>query len=344
MQIRPVDLGSDDDLSRAHAVYAVANAYGRRQPSTWTYPEMVATLRSESASFRRTYYVAEQQGTVLGVGDMELPLLDNLHLADMSVYVHPDHRRHGIGSALAARMAADARGDGRRLATSWIPGEQLAEDGSATAAEVPGDAFASRLGMSLANSDVHRVLALPVGAERLRELAEGAAPHHTDYRLVGYVGACPEEHAAAYCALKAAMVVEAPMGDLEIEPERWDEERLREEEVEIERMGRTRFSTLALAPDGSVAGFNELLHSRHDRGNVYNWDTLVVPAHRGHRLGMALKVENLRRFQEAYDDGRCVHTHNAAQNAHMVAVNDAIGFRPVERVGEWQGPLDGFAS
>ena len=43
-----------------------------------------------------------------------------------------------------------------------------------------------------------------------------------------------------------------------------------------------------------MAGFNELLHAAHDPGNACNWDTLVVPAHRGHRLGMALKVANLR--------------------------------------------------
>jgi GNAT superfamily N-acetyltransferase len=112
-----------------------------------------------------------------------------------------------------------------------------------------------------------------------------------------------------------------------------------EEEADLAGMRRTRFSAFAVAADGRVAGFNELLHAAHDIGNAYNWDTLVLPAHRGHRLGMGLKVANLRRFQPAFPDARRVHTHNAAQNAPMIAVNDAVGFVPVEQVGEWQGPV-----
>ena len=135
------------------------------------------------------------------------------------------------------------------------------------------------------------------------------------------------------------MVSEAPMGDVEMDPEVWDESRLREEEAELAGMRRTRLSTFALAPDGEVAGFNELLHAAHDVANAYNWDTLVLPAHRGHRLGMALKVDNLRRFQRAFPDARRVHTQNAAQNGPMIAVNDAVGFVPVEQIGEWQGPV-----
>lgn len=345
VQIRPVDPTSEDDPARYHAGYVLANEHGRRKPTTWTYPELVASLREPASSELRTLFVAEERDEVVGVAELELPLLDNLHLAFMYVGVPPERRRRGIGTALTSRLRQQAERGARRLASSWIPGAQLDQDGSPVGGGVaPGEAFAGRWGLNQRNTDVHRVLALPVPADRLDSLAEQAAPHHDDYRIAGYVGPCPDEHVAAYCALKAAMVTEAPLGDLEIEPERWDEDRLREEERDLERMGRTRLSVLALAPDGSVAGFNELLHARHDIGNVYNWDTLVLPAHRGHRLGMALKVDNLRRFQQSFDDGRWVHTHNAAQNAPMVAVNDAIGFRPVERVGEWQGPLGGLPS
>ncbi|MBA2640321.1 MAG: GNAT family N-acetyltransferase [Nocardioidaceae bacterium] len=345
MLIRPVDLRSPDDLARYHAGYAQANEHGRRKPTTWSYPELVESLREPSTSERRELFVAEEAGDVVGIAELELPLRDNLHLAFMYVGVPPEHRRRGIGTALAARLRAGAEGGDRRLASAWIPGAQLDGDGLPAAfREVPGEAFARRLGMDLRNTDVHRVLPLPVDGNLLDALAELAAPHHGDYRIAGYVGPCPDEHVEAYCALKAAMVTEAPLGELEIEPEQWDEQRLREEERELERMGRTRSSVLALAPDGSVAGFNELLHAGHDVGNIYNWDTLVLPGHRGHRLGLALKVDNLCRLQRAYDDGRWLHTHNAAQNAPMVAVNDQIGFRPVERVGEWQGSLAGLPS
>jgi len=77
----------------------------------------------------------------------------------------------------------------------------------------------------------------------------------------------------------------------------------------------------------------------YDPGVVYQWDTLVLPAHRGHRLGLALKVANLRTVQDAHPERTDVRTFNADANTYMVAVNEAIGFTAVEYVGEWQGPV-----
>jgi hypothetical protein len=37
---------------------------------------------------------------------------------------------------------------------------------------------------------------------------------------------------------------------------------------------------------------------------------------------------------------RTVDTWNAASNSHMVAVNDAVGFRPVRLWGEWEKSVD----
>jgi hypothetical protein len=48
-----------------------------------------------------------------------------------------------------------------------------------------------------------------------------------------------------------------------------------------------------------------------------------------------MKVANLRWLQ-ARHDASIVHTWNAEVNAPMLAVNQAMGFRPVEYLGEWQ--------
>ena len=61
-------------------------------------------------------------------------------------------------------------------------------------------------------------------------------------------------------------------------------------------------------------------------------DTLVLKEHRGHRLGMLLKVANLEFLQRERPGHPAVTTFNAAENEHMLAVNDALGFVPV-RVG-----------
>ena len=61
-----------------------------------------------------------------------------------------------------------------------------------------------------------------------------------------------------------------------------------------------------------------------------------VRAHRGHRLGLAVKIANLRQLQDERPDLRQLTTFNAEVNEHMIGVNERMGFEPVERLGEFQ--------
>lgn len=54
---------------------------------------------------------------------------------------------------------------------------------------------------------------------------------------------------------------------------------------------------------------------------------------------MATKVANLAWLQREEPDRTAVVTFNAEVNAHMVGVNEAMGFRPVERLGEFMRVL-----
>ncbi len=62
----------------------------------------------------------------------------------------------------------------------------------------------------------------------------------------------------------------------------------------------------------------------------------MEPAHRGHRLGLLLKVANLRFLQQHEPAVTKVYTWNADSNAPMLQVNVAMGFRPVRQWGEWE--------
>ena len=63
---------------------------------------------------------------------------------------------------------------------------------------------------------------------------------------------------------------------------------------------------------------------------VWQWGTLVDREHRGHRLGMAVKVANLRELQRAHPERETVGTGNDATNSYMVGINVELGFRVVE--------------
>ncbi len=57
--------------------------------------------------------------------------------------------------------------------------------------------------------------------------------------------------------------------------------------------------------------------------------------HRGHRLGLATKAVNLRAVQAARGDLTLVITQNAEANDYMVAINDKMGFHPIEVSAEF---------
>ncbi len=57
--------------------------------------------------------------------------------------------------------------------------------------------------------------------------------------------------------------------------------------------------------------------------------------HRGHGLGLAMKVANLRAVTERHPGVRSISTWNAAENAPMIAVNDEMGFGVVAHAAYW---------
>jgi hypothetical protein len=68
-------------------------------------------------------------------------------------------------------------------------------------------------------------------------------------------------------------------------------------------------------------------------------DTSVGRAHRGHRLGLLLKIEMLRWLSDVEPQLRVLDTWNAASNAYMIAVNEQLGYRVLDESIEWQRHL-----
>ena len=54
-------------------------------------------------------------------------------------------------------------------------------------------------------------------------------------------------------------------------------------------------------------------------------DTSVVAGHRGHRLGLRMKLAMIDWLRDERPEVEVVDTWNAAGNAPMIAINDALG-------------------
>ena len=66
---------------------------------------------------------------------------------------------------------------------------------------------------------------------------------------------------------------------------------------------------------------------------------MVMPEARGHRLGLGMKLATHRALRAAYPACTAVVTSNADVNDHMNAVNEALGYRVLEQLLEYQKRL-----
>jgi hypothetical protein len=133
------------------------------------------------------------------------------------------------------------------------------------------------------------------------------------------------------------MVLDAPMGDTGWQPQHWDAGRFREAEDQLLARGRMRVATAARhAASGRVVAYTDIGVSRRQPQIAYQWLTIVSPSHRGRRLGLLVKLANIELLASRVPAARRVQTWNADVNGHMVAINEAIGFRAVERSTEWR--------
>jgi GNAT superfamily N-acetyltransferase len=331
VEIRKADLSIPAVVDAWHRVYADAQRFER----PFAHPYLSAEVREHySPNLRRdaTAWEGVVDGRVVCAGTIEMPKLDNLHMATVGVYVDPPHLRRGYGSQMLEHLEGIARGAGRR--TAYAETEyplEAPEDGRGCA----GPEFAIAHGYTFALGEIMRSQPLPIDADRLEELAVAAGGHHRDYRLVVFSGRVPDEWVADYVGLEARIASDAPQGSREVEAGSDAVGPFREGEERVERQDRVAYIAVALQGERAV-GFTKVTVPRSDRTTGDQWGTLVASEHRGHRLGLALKVANLQQLQKHEPELRSVITWNAEVNAPMISVNEQLGYVPVERGGGFE--------
>jgi GNAT superfamily N-acetyltransferase len=336
LDIVPLDAADPAAMAAWHTAYHAADVHRREYSSPWMLEEVRADLLGARTGDGFLAFSGLAGGAVVGTGLLRLPLKDNLHLATAQVHTHPEHRRRGHGTAMLEHLAGVARAHGRRtlLAEAATP-----YAGQADGSGHPNADFLLHRGFTTALGEVMRVLDLPADTRVLERLAGEAAPYHRAYTLRRFRGPVPEDILEPFGHLVGSLGTEAPSGELELEAEAFDAERVRADEAVFEASGRTKYTTVAVAADGAVVAYSELVVPRFDPGRLYQWGTLVLREHRGRRLGQATKAHNLLWVQRELSGLKLLVTYNAEVNRHMIAVNEAMGFRPVERLTQYQRPL-----
>lgn len=281
---------------------------------------------------RELYGFFGEDGSCIGTSLLFVPALDNLEKVYADIDVAPAHRRRGVGAALV-RHAAGRVGELNRtalLAETFAPGNSDSgnHDGGHEYAR-----FARSQGFAPAWRELTRHLRLPVVDAKLAALA--AAARCGGYRIRTFVGSVPDELLPGLAELMGMLAVDAPSGDVEFDAEVVTPDRLRHMYAREAEQGRIRLSSLAIADESGVVAAQTDLLLDDTLNPVVQEGTYVHRQHRGHRLGMAVKVANLQRLQRDYPGRPFIRTMNAQTNQHMVSINLELGFESVETSTEW---------
>ena len=300
----------------------------------WAAAELAEVVGQDDGLRRDSFHLGLLDGEPVAAGWLALRLLDNLDGAQVDVHVLPDRRRHGYGGRMLDHLEQLAGAAGR---SRFDAGAHWPYDGPPDGAGTPGIGFAVARGYRFGIGEVQRELDLPVADEVLAGLAAAAAPHHASYRVEAWQGPVPDELVESWLAVWSTLPTEAPTGDSEKEDDTADVAAFRAAEAVQARQGRRSWHAVALTPEREVVAYTELVVPSYEPDVVFQWGTLVRRDHRGHRLGTALKVANLRALQREADvAGRRLVTWNAEVNAPMIGINEVLGFVPRARSAELQ--------
>lgn len=291
----------------------------------------------DNTTYTMRRFLARLAGEVVGWASSRVNHVDDPEAVAVSVYVAAEHRNNGIGRALAERLRAETAGFKRHIA--WVMGPIPGEfDTVTTASNGIGQFCADHPGLRLALSyglrigQIERVSRYDLQTPSVdpAEVLAEARRHATGYELIVWEGAAGEELLADLATLKQRMTTDVPAGDLTIVEAVWDAARMRRFDEQLLLTSRLFRAAARHQESGAVVALNELVVPRsNEHGFVDQWDTIVAPEHRGHRLGLLVKAANIIALREAIPQSPAIVTWNAEENRHMLAVNESLGFYPI---------------
>jgi GNAT superfamily N-acetyltransferase len=237
-------------------------------------------------------------------------------VADCRISVLGDGYGQGVAEALLAEVVAVAVADGRSDLLTSTPVGSASEEFLVGAGFSLGADFC-RLRLRVADCDQDALRAT------VRAASDG-------YSLVRWQGVPPSDLLGPFAATREAMNdVPADAPDHLV----WDEDRLRANARSAADRGRTLLTVAALGLDEAgaevVAGFSEIVLEGSGSVLARQSDTVVLRGHRGRGLGLWVKAAMLEWLIGAHPEVEEVLTACLVSNTHMIAINEQIGFRPV---------------
>jgi GNAT superfamily N-acetyltransferase len=354
VDIRPLDVPASLDAPGATAfreVVRIGNAAARFDAGHADLDEDPAEVLADwldTADRWHDGWIARRGDEVVGVATMTGTTQAGTRTAEFFVSVEPELRGTGVEAPLLAAVEDAARARGLRSVQTWTlhrvdeRGERLVPPTGA--GSVPLDAQSALLrdaGFTLEQVERNSAFDLHGSFAAVDRLHADALARAGDaYRLMQWTGETPDEHQDGYAYTLSRMSTDAPAGGRDVDEQVWDAERVRRRDARMAAQGL--FVSVVAAQHvgtGAIAAYNELVIGEDRAATTWQYGTLVVAAHRGHRLGALVKCEGLRRWREVVPESPRVTTFNAEENRHMLSINEELGFVATSHGGAWQKEL-----
>lgn len=310
-----------------HDAWSLASRRARESSTSWDHRYFAAVDEGDGddAIAGVDGVAGAAGGTVVAAAELVLPRRDNLTLALLDLAVHPDHRRRGTGTLVLDHLVRLAQEAGRTTL--------LTETAYPSGGSDPGEAFLRAHGFEVGQTMQRNDL-------DVRSHLPGEVPRLDGYAIETSTDDTLDEWLEDRAHLSRRMSTDAPVGDLDLAEEDWDADRVREQREATRKSNRRAVESVARhLRTGRLVAFTQLQVPVAEPVLAYQQDTLVLREHRGHGLGQALKIANLRAAREAFPGLVTVRTWNAQENGPMIAVNEALGYRTTAIQREWQRRL-----
>jgi mycothiol synthase len=277
-------------------------------PTYDTYKEEMR-LPTSILGMRRTW-VARTEGVVVATATVVFPEPENDNLTITTVRVPHAHRRKGIATALLGAVLPAMRAENRTLVT-----------GQGLIGGRAGELWASHLGFSPVQEFLLQDLRVPDTDPRLWQV-----PAPAGFHAERWVDAAPENIVERYATARTA-ITDAPTAESSLRQPAWTVERVRAHEAEATERGSQLWVVAAVHEStGAVAGLTEIEVPALRTHQAYQLDTAVPTRFRGHGLGRFIKADMLRWLTAERPLLEWVYTNTDSHNAHMIRVNQQIGY------------------
>ncbi|MGH3695837.1 MAG: GNAT family N-acetyltransferase [Pseudonocardiaceae bacterium] len=333
LSLVPIDPSDEDAIRQCYELHCEIASVDRPDdpPPCWVHT--LGSFRNPWPGGLQITWLARVAGTVVGSCALDLPMLDNVYNAGGDIVVAPGYRCRGVGRLLLEHLRVEAARQSRIRLVVWV-GQPLDP-----AAPDPAGRFAAAAGALPALVQTRRRLAVdsvdPAVLAQLYAPAQVRASS-AGYSVVQWVGGTPRQWLDGMAYLTARMSTDAPLEELQWDAENYDAARMQARDTSCLACGLHMVTTAALDATGELVAFTQLVGDTTSRWFAWQWDTIVAPEHRGHRLGTLIKVANLEFARAQRPELRVIDTCNADSNPYMVAINEAMGFRPYRRAIDWQ--------